>query len=306
MFCYQCEQTDGNTGCSTVGICGKDAPTAALQDLQLHFNIGIGQWAHAIESRGGKVPEDAKSILLDSTFATLTNVNFDSSRFLDYLRKTNEVRNALKAQAVSLGVDEKSLSGPAHFEYADNNDFLFMEAKLQGVLNRKAKMQDDNAMVVREMAMYGIKGTSAYLNHAERLYNANSNAYGENGPSERDAVFSKLFASYAALSPTKPELGDMLGTALGVGEINLKVMELLDCAHTTTFGNPEPTTVSSVPAEGHCILVSGHDIVDLYSLLKQTEGKGINVYTHGEMLPAHSYPELKKFSHLKGHYGNAW
>lgn len=233
-------------------------------------------------------------------------MNFDSSRFLDYLRKSNAVRNELKAQAESLGVDVKSITGPANFEYSDNTDFLFLEAKLQGVLTRKAKMQDDNAMVVREMAMYGIKGTAAYLNHAERLYQANSNAYGENGAAERDAVFSKLFASYAALGPEKPELGDMLGTALGVGEINLKVMELLDSAHTKTFGVPEPTTVSSIPSEGKCILVSGHDIVDLYSLLKQTEGKGINVYTHGEMLPAHSYPELKKFSHLKGHFGNAW
>ena len=252
------------------------------------------------------MPEDAKELLLDSTFATLTNVNFDSSRFLDYLRKSNDVRNALKTQAQSLGVDVTSMTGPANFEYSDNNDFLFLEAKLQGVLNRKAKMQDDNAMVVRELAMYGIKGTAAYLNHAERLCKANGKAYGENGASDRDDVFAKLFASYAQLGPEKPELGDMLGTALGVGEINLKVMELLDTAHTTTFGVPEPTTVTSIPTEGHCILVSGHDIVDLYAVLQQTEGKGINVYTHGEMLPAHSYPELKKFSHLKGHFGNAW
>ena len=205
-----------------------------------------------------------------------------------------------------MGFDVNSLTGPANFEYSDNQDFLFLEAKLQGVLNRKAKMQDDNAMVVRELAMYGIKGTAAYFNHAERLYNANANAYGENGAAERDAVFSKLFASYAAMGPEKPELGDMLGAALGVGEINLNVMKLLDSAHHTTFGVPEPTTVSSIPSEGHCILVSGHDMVDLYAVLKQTEGKGINVYTHGEMLPAHSYPELKKFAHLKGHYGNAW
>lgn len=306
MFCYQCEQTENNTGCSSVGICGKDAPTAALQDLQLHFNIGISQWAHAVEANGGKVPEAAKELLLDSTFATLTNVNFDSSRFLTYLKKSSEVRDALKAQAESLGVDVKSMTGPANFEYSDNVDFLFMEAKLQGILNRKAKMQNDNAMVVREMAMYGVKGTAAYFNHAERLYQTNPNAYGENGPADRDAVFSKLFSSLAALGPDSPELGDMLNTALAVGEVNLKVMELLDGAHHTTFGVPEPTTVTSIPTEGHCILVSGHDIVDLHAVLKQTEGKGINVYTHGEMLPAHSYPELKKFSHLKGHYGNAW
>lgn len=272
----------------------------------MYYNVGIGQWAHAVQSKGGKVPEEAKDLLLDSTFATLTNVNFDSARFLEYLRKTNKVREDLKTQAESLGVDINSITGPANFEYTDNKDFLLMEAKLQGVLSRKAKMQDDNALVVREMAMYGIKGACAYLNHAERLYKANPNAYGENGEAERDGVFGKLYELYAALAPDKPELGNMLGAALGVGEANLGIMKLLDSAHTSTFGVPEPTTVSSIPTEGHCILVSGHDIVDLYRLLKQTEGKNINVYTHGEMLPAHSYPELKKFAHLKGHYGHAW
>ena len=108
------------------------------------------------------------------------------------------------------------------------------------------------------------------------------------------------------LSPEKPSLNDMLGTAMGVGALNLQVMSILDGAHTATYGNPEPTTVSTIPSEGKCILVSGHDLVDLYDILKKTEGRGINVYTHGEMLPANAYPELKKFKHLKGHYGNAW
>lgn len=164
-------------------------------------------------------------------------------------------------------------------------------------------MNDDNALVVREMAMYGIKGTTAYFNHAERLHKNNSSTY---LPAERDGVYAKLFQSLAALAPDRPALGDMLQTALGVGELNLKVMELLDRSHTSTFGHPVPTTVTSHPTPGKCILVSGHDIVDLYKLLKQTEGTEINVYTHGEMLPAHAYPELKKFKHLKGHYGNAW
>jgi hydroxylamine reductase len=164
-------------------------------------------------------------------------------------------------------------------------------------------MNDDNALVVREMAMYGIKGTSAYYNHAERLRKGNPSAYTEE---EREGVYAGLFASLAAIAPDQPALGDMLQTALGVGELNLKVMHLLDQAHTTTFGHPVPTTVTSHPVEGKCILVSGHDLIDLYKLLKETEGSGINIYTHGEMLPAHSYPELKKFAHLKGHFGNAW
>jgi hydroxylamine reductase len=178
-----------------------------------------------------------------------------------------------------------------------------LEAKSHGVLARKALMGDDNALVVREMAMYGIKGTSAYYNHAERLRKSNPSAFTEE---EREGCYAKLFQNLAAISPDRPALGDMLQTALGVGELNFKVMELLDRAHTSTFGDPVPTTVTSHPTEGKCILVSGHDLVDLHQLLKQTEGKGINVYTHGEMLPAHSYPELKKFKHLKGHYGNAW
>lgn len=303
MFCYQCEQTEGNKGCSTVGVCGKEPTTAALQDLQLHFNIGVSQWAHAVEAKGGIVSDATKDLLLDSTFATLTNVNFDSGRFLNYLRLTNAARNELREQAKSLGVDVKSLQGPANFEYSDNEDFLLLEAKLQGVLQRKAKMGDDNAMVVREMAMYGLKGTAAYFNHAERLKKKNPSAYDD---ASRKAVFGKIFKVLNDLAPAKPSLGDMLGTALSVGELNLQVLQLLDQAHTTTFGNPEPTTVSTIPSVGKCILVSGHDIVDIYELLKQTEGTGINVYTHGEMLPAHSYPMLKKFPHLKGHFGNAW
>lgn len=303
MFCMQCEQTEGNTGCTSVGVCGKDAKTSALQDLQLYFNCGIGQWANAVHQKGGKVSETCRDLLLDSTFATLTNVNFDSTRFLDYLKRSNAVRNELKGQAVALGVDFSTLTGPANFEYSDSEDFLYLEAKLQGVLDRKARMADDNAMVVREMAMYGLKGTMAYFNHAENIKKVNPAAYSD---AARDEVFGKLFKTYADISPEKPSLNDMLGAALGVGAINLQVMQLLDGAHTGTYGNPEPTTVSSIPAEGKCILVSGHDLVDLYDILKKTEGRGVNVYTHGEMLPAHSYPALKKFPHLKGHYGQAW
>lgn len=209
----------------------------------------------------------------------------------------------MKKQAISLGIDPNSLVGPAQFKYDDNTDFLMLEAKAHGVLARKALMKDDNALVVREMAQYGIKGTLAYFDHAERLRKVNPAAY---SAEDRNQVYNKTFSLLAAIAPEKPALDDMLGAALGVGELNLKVMELLDGAHTTTFGHPVPTNVSTIPSEGKCILVSGHDISDLYALLNKTQGKGINVYTHGEMLPAHSYPELKKFTHLKGHFGNAW
>eukprot|EP01040_Poterioochromonas_malhamensis_P009681 gene9681-10511_t len=304
MFCYQCEQTKDQTGCTTVGVCGKDANTAALQDLQLHYNVGLAQWAEAIEAKGGKISNEAKDLILDSTFATLTNVNFDSKRFYNYMRKANDVRNQLISQAKSLHVDESKLTGPAQFQYRDQDDFLKFEAKAHGILSRKAAGIDPDALAGREMAQYGIKGTMAYFAHAERIRgHLNPNAY----PAEkRDQVFSGLFKALSKLSPAKPAVGDMIGNCLDIGGINLQAMELLDTAHTATFGHPEPTTVTTIPTEGKCILISGHDIADLYQLLQKTEGTGINVYTHGEMLPAHAYPALKKFPHLKGHYGRAW
>lgn len=304
MFCYQCEQTKDQKGCTTVGVCGKDANTAALQDLQLHFNVGLAQWASAIEAKGGKVSDKTKDLLLDSTFSTLTNVNFNPDRFYDYMRRSQEARAEMMTQANALGVDTTKMTGPAQFQYRDNQDFLKLEAKAHGILARKAAGMGDDAMAMREMSQYGIKGTMAYFAHAERIRShLNPNAY----PAEkRDAVFSKLFKSLAMLAPDRPDLNDMIGNALAVGGINLEAMELLDTAHTSTFGHPEPTTVTTVPSEGKCILISGHDIADLHQLLLATEGKGINVYTHGEMLPAHAYPQLKKFKHLKGHYGKAW
>jgi hydroxylamine reductase len=185
---------------------------------------------------------------------------------------------------------------------------LKLEATAQGIIARRAKMNNNNsALGVREMAMYGIKGTMAYFNHAERIYKSSlstsSPAYSS---AARDQVFAGLYKCLAAIAPENPALGDMVAASMKVGEVNFKVMELLDGAHSHGFGHQEPTVVSSIPFEGKCILVSGHDIVDLYKLLQKTEGTGINVYTQGEMLPAHAYPALKKFKHLKGHYGHAW
>jgi len=304
MFCYQCEQTKDQKGCTTVGVCGKDANTAALQDLQLHFNVGLAQWAQAIEAKGGKVSEKTKDLVLDSTFGTLTNVNFNPDRFYDYMRRSQEARTEMMKQAESLGVDTSKLTGPAQFQYRVNDDFLKLEAKAHGIIARKNAGINEDSLAMREMSQYGIKGTMAYFAHAERIRShLNPNAYSEE---RRNEVFSKLFDSLAMLSPDKPALNDMITNTLAIGGINLHAMELLDTAHTSTFGNPEPTTVSTIPSEGKCILISGHDIADLYQLLQATEGKGINVYTHGEMLPAHAYPALKKFKHLKGHYGKAW
>lgn len=269
-----------------------------------HFNVGLAQWASAIEAKGGKVSDKTKDLLLDSTFSTLTNVNFNPDRFYDYMRRSQEARAEMMTQANALGVDATKMTGPAQFQYRDNQDFLKLEAKAHGILARKAAGMGDDAMAMREMSQYGIKGTMAYFAHAERIRShLNPNAYPAD---KRDAVFSKLFKSLAMLAPDRPDLNDMIGNALAIGGINLEAMELLDTAHTSTFGHPEPTTVTTVPSEGKCILISGHDIADLYQLLLATEGKGINVYTHGEMLPAHAYPQLKKFKHLKGHYGKAW
>jgi hydroxylamine reductase len=221
------------------------------------------------------------------------------------MRKANDVRKEMIDQAKTLNVDTSKLTGPAQFQYKDNDDFLKLEAKAHGIIaKKKAAGGDEDTIGVREMCQYGIKGTMAYFAHAERIRShVNPSAYPEE---RRQMVFSGLFKTLAALAPEKPALNDMFTNALEVGGVNLQAMELLDTAHTATFGHPEPTTVTTIPSEGKCILVSGHDIADLFELLKVTEGKGINVYTHGEMLPANAYPELKKFKHLKGHYGRPW
>ena len=296
MFCYQCEQTSQGTGCTTMGICGKDPVTAALQDMMVHIVKGISQYAYRARQMGASDPEiDRKT--LEALFMTLTNVNFDADEHVSYIAELAELLKRArlfyedtchkKGEAIEL------LTGPAQFQASADRLELMKQAY---DLNIKDRAGSEDIVGLQELVTYGVKGLAAYAHHAQLI--------GYTDP--RIVSFVHEAFDYISKPVNEQSVDGLLKFALRAGEINLITMELLDKAHTETYGHPEPTSVRITPRAGKCILVSGHDIRSLYELLKQTEGKGINVYTHGELLPALAYPELKKFSHLVGNYGGAW
>lgn len=307
MFCYQCEQTDRTAqperpnllsfGCSsTKGNCGKDATTAALQDVLVHVDLGIGQYAQKLRELGAPDPQYAAHASFD-LFTTLTNVNFNATRFMALIADAVGVRERAKEQyeaaARAAGVEPEMLTGAAQFVPADKISDVVSQATEVGV---DADLDTLGADIIglRNLNLYGLKGVCAYAHHAHALgYRTddtdagieNGLAFLGNGPTEADAL---------------------LGHALELGTVNYKVMEMLDAANTGSFGTPAPTAVRVTPVAGKAVLVSGHDLHDLAKVLEATAGTGINVYTHGELLPAHGYPELHKHSHLAGNYGGAW
>eukprot|EP01104_Vermistella_antarctica_P018054 TRINITY_DN6572_c0_g2_i1.p1 TRINITY_DN6572_c0_g2~~TRINITY_DN6572_c0_g2_i1.p1 ORF type:complete len:680 (+),score=190.68 TRINITY_DN6572_c0_g2_i1:88-2040(+) len=299
MFCFQCEQTREGTGCSTDagGVCGKTPEVANLQDLLIHAIKGISVYAHAARQLGGSDPA-LDAWLNDAMFSTLTNVNFDGARFVVYLKEASAFKEKAKAlYERSGGSADLTINNPAaqwSFVEGSTEATLAEEGQLHGVINRKAQLGNDDLFGMQEFATYGMKGMMAYAAHAHAL--------GKVHP-EVTAFTTEVFA---ALTDPRPTMEGLLKTAMSVGAMNLKVMEILEDGHTSAFGHPVPTPVLTTPTEGKAILVSGHDLVELKAILEQTEGTGINVYTHGEMLPGHGYPDLKKHAHLKGNYGGAW
>ena len=291
MFCYQCEQTAQGQGCTKGGVCGKTPITAGLQDLLIYALRGLALYAVEGEKKGVK-DEDLDGFVFEALFATLTNVNFDDERLVKLIKKTASLRDQLKAKVSAVGGNTGFSEDAASFIPADTIDGLQAQAVLAG-LKADASINPD-ILSLQHILLFGIKGVAAYADHARILC--------QEDPSIINFIYQALTA------PFNPdlELGDWVGLALKCGEVNLKAMELLDAGNTGIFGHPEPTKVSLGAKKGKAILVSGHDLKDLSELLKQTEGKGINVYTHGEMLPCHGYPELKKYDHLCGHYGTAW
>jgi len=296
MFCYQCEQTSKGAGCVAFGVCGKDPETAALQDLLVHAAKGIALYAHRARQLGQR-DRAVDVFVVEALFSTVTNVNFDPARLETILRKAGQIKaqaRALYARAVrQAGKTEEVLSGPAQWEPAPDRAGLLKEAAEVGIEGRRAALGPD-VSGLQELLTYGLKGTAAYADHALIL------------GKEDDAVFAFFHEALDFLAKEKPTVNELLALNLKCGEVNLRVMELLDAANTGAYGNPTPTAVRIEPLKGKAILVSGHDLKDLEELLKQTDGKGINVYTHGEMLPAHGYPGLKKYKHLAGNYGGAW
>ncbi len=307
MFCYQCEQTDHTPspdrpnllafGCAAgQGNCGKDATTAALQDVLVHINLGIGQYAQQARQLGAPDAQFAAHAGFD-LFTTLTNVNFNATRFMSLIAGAVEMRErarlAYEDAARAAGVVPDSVTGPAQFTPAPTISGVVAQASEVGV---DAGLPSLGADVVglRNLNLYGLKGVCAYAHHAHALgYRSD----------ETDAGIEDALAFLAG----QPSDADTLLThALELGSLNFAVMELLDAANTGSFGSPVPTQVRVTPVAGKAILVSGHDLHDLARILQATEGTGINVYTHGELLPAHGYPELHKYRHLVGNYGGAW
>ncbi|MGV8118995.1 MAG: hydroxylamine reductase [Candidatus Xenobiia bacterium LiM19] len=296
MFCFQCEQTAKGTGCTVQGVCGKEGVTATLQDLLIYSLKGLSMYAHRLREMG-KSDHDINVFILEGLFTTITNVNFDSSRIVGILKRSYELKEKagkLYEEAChSAGKKAEELSGPALLIPADTIEGLVAQGTEIGIEKRRAASGPD-ITGLEELLTYGLKGMAAYADHAQILGQQDESVY---------AFFHEALDFLAKESRTVDELVPM---CLRCGEVNLKVMELLDKANTEAYGHPVPTQVRIEPKKGKAIVISGHDLKDLEELLKQTEGKGINVYTHGEMLPTLAYPALKKYPHLAGNYGGAW
>jgi len=296
MFCYQCEQTAKGTGCTQMGVCGKDDTTAGLQDLLIYAAQGVSQYAHRAAQLGASDCE-VDVFIIEALFSTVTNVDFDPQRLICYLQKAGAMRDKAKKlyedACAKAGKTPESLSGPAAFTVAEDLEEMGKQAAMIGIISRKDRFGVDVAGLL-DLILFGLKGTAAYADHAHVLGVDDAEVY---------AKFHELMDYLTSESFTAE---DLTGKALAVGELNLKVMGLLDKANTSAYGDPVPTQVRIEPVKGKAILVSGHDLLDLEQLLIQTEGKGINIYTHGEMLPAHGYPKLKAYKHLVGNYGSAW
>jgi len=291
MFCNQCEQTAKGTGCTTIGVCGKNEAVAGLEDLLTHAVQGLCLVATA-GRKVGVVDNGVDRFTCEAIFSCLTNVDFDPSRFEALIRKTVELREALKKKVLAAGGKIDSTAPAASFSPADTLSGLEAQGAALNFINTLDANPDLQSL--KQITMYGLRGLAAYADHAAIL------------GKEDETVYAYIHEAMGELTRKDLGLDQLVGLALKCGEVNLKAMELLDAGNTGTYGHPVPTPVPLGHIPGKCILVTGHDLKDLSMLLEQTKGKGINIYTHGEMLPCHGYPELKKHSHFYGHFGTAW
>lgn len=291
MFCYQCEQTAKGEGCTKSGVCGKLPEVAALQDLLTYAAVGLTQVV-AAGRKNGVVDGKLDVLTCEALFSTLTNVDFDPVRLAALIRECAAGRDRLAAQLKAKGVALEGLDEAARFQPADSVEGMIAQGEERGLKSYPAA--DADILSLKHTLLFGLRGISAYADHAHIL------------GKQDDAVYAFIAEGLAALVNERLSLDEALGLVLKCGEVNLRTMELLDAANTEAYGHPVPTPVPLGAKAGKAIAVSGHDLKDLELLLKQTEGKGITVYTHGEMLPAHGYQLLKKYPHFYGHYGTAW
>lgn len=287
MFCFQCQETAKGTGCTVKGVCGKESGTSALMDTLLHVVRGVSIAATQLKEKNDKMTCKAGQFVIDALFSTITNANFDNASLTRRITDGLTLRDALKSQAATLGitlpeVDELTWSG-------SNEDDFARKAIAVGILREK----NEDLRSLKELTMYGLKGMAAYLEHAMRL--------GYRDPEAVAFILRTLADITLGLTPD-----EWVARVLETGNFGVRVMALLDTANTSTYGHPELTSVNIGVGKNPGILISGHDLKDLEDLLKQTEGTGVDVYTHSEMLPGHYYPAFKKYKHFVGNYGNAW
>ena len=291
MFCNQCEQTAKGIGCNIAGVCGKNEEVADLQDLLIHALQGLALYAQEARKKG-IVDEATDLFTYEAIFSTLTNVDFDPERFVILIKRTVELREAMKAKVAAAGGKIDFTEAPAVFIPAGSAVELAVQGK---ALNLIENLDSDvNIRSLKQTLLYGLKGIAAYADHAAIL--------GQKDP----AIAAFCYDALAVMLVQGLTVEQCVPVAMKAGEVNLRAMELLDAGNTGTYGHPVPTPVPLGHRKGKCVLITGHDLHDLELLLKQTEGKGIDVYTHGEMLPCHGYPELKKYPHFYGHFGTAW
>ncbi len=299
MFCEQCEQAAKGSGCDSLGICGKEPEVAALQDIIVHQVMGVGFLAHQVRQacQAGRLLDEANRYILEGLVTTATNVNFDPERLRQWIRRGSAVRDRLLAlyyETPSRGgtpIREEALPQEVTFQAAATPDGLLQQAT---ALSLGVQTVDADTRSLHQLVLFGLKGMAAYAEHATLL------------GAEDDTISSFFQEALSALIDPAARPETLLELALRCGETNLRCMALLDAAHTSRFGHPAPTRVSTALKPGPAIIVSGHDLLDLEALLMQAQGAGVNVYTHGEMLPAHGYPGLRKHAHLAGHFGTAW
>ncbi|CEQ02836.1 hydroxylamine reductase [[Clostridium] sordellii] len=288
MFCYQCEQTAGGKGCTKVGVCGKTPEIAALQDLLIYQVKGISCYAKVLIDKGEKIDKEIVSFVENSLFTTLTNVNFDGDVHEKMLKQSQKIKESLRSKVGNC----KDFCNQATYNLSDTRSQMLEDAKKAGIMYDQDL--DPDIRSLRQTIIYGLKGISAYGHQAREL------GYYD------DQVDEFYFRALSATTDDKLSVDDLIVWTMRTGDMSVAVMKKLDEANTTVYKNPAPHKVNVHVKKGPFIVVSGHDLKDLEMILKQTEGKGINIYTHGEMIPCHGYPELNKYTHLAGNFGGAW
>lgn len=300
MFCIQCEQTirtPAGNGCSYAqGMCGKLAATSDLQDLLIYMLQGVS--VYAVKARELDVVDtEVDAFVPKAFFSTLTNVNFDDERIIAYAKQAAQYRESLKnayeAACEKIGKTPEQVPPVAQLVLGTSKLEMLSQAPI-ALLNKDKNNIHEDILGLRLLCLYGLKGAAAYMEHARVL-----------GKTDED-IAADFHQIMAFLGEPSVDADKLFSTAMEIGQLNYRIMALLDAGETEAFGHPEPTVVNTKPVKGKAILVSGHDMKDLELILEQTAGKGINVYTHGEMLPALAYPAFKKYAHLVGNYGSAW